>query len=169
MTAHGVNIYNVCQNDSHIKNKNMNYIDAVIMYNNFDVVKYLIDNGVRPTNNIILIYSACWECINGESYSCNFRNVTTNYVCTFRFGLTISELISGLNKIFDNDFRFCYTYFCGPANSDQVFNVAGKNVIEPADNDDDNNDDHVWSYKVYETAPKILSYKKINDDMTILY
>lgn len=126
-----------------------------------------MNKNIKPINNIIKIYSACWECYNGEPYSCNWRNITTNYICTARFGRTLNELLNGLEPITFNKFRQGYIFFCNSADSDQIFNVAGKNIIKDEDKDEDG-DDMPWPYVKYEIPPEILSFNEIKENLNLL-
>ncbi len=156
---YGIDIYNIKTDRLEGTSIIIRYIDAIIMYNkDKKVFEFLLHQGIKPQNNLIKIYSPCWDCVNGESHGCNYRNITTNYVCTFRYNKSIDELIKEQKIEKCDDMRFCYVYFCNDADSNQVFNVAGKGELtEKCDCEEDKEDDLRWPYIKYQINPEILS------------
>lgn len=169
----GVTISNVAVDRSYYSmSNNFTYFDAILKYNTFEVVisvlGFIKKQNCVPTNNFIKIRVPCYECLNGEPSSCNYRNVTSNYICMVRFGCSLSELLNYGHSDMpptNNEFSVSYTEFCGPADALQVFNAPGKNILpNPEDSMTEeeyeiytSSPNYQWPYKKYEINPEIMS------------
>lgn len=115
----------------------MNFTDAIIFSNSVEVLQYILSLGIIPKNNVIKLYVPCNECYNGESHSCNFRNVTTEYISLSRYEVTLDKL----HTITENKpaRRISYYEFSGPAKENEVYTEPGVDVLEVSDNDSEDN------------------------------
>lgn len=162
-----------CEIDIHqIKSSTgQSYTDCIISKNEV-VLRYILSRGIIPKNNISKIYIPCPECYNGEPHDCNFRFVTTNFLCLRKYKVSINDIknsifISENNVDFDSGENFLS--FENSYNDDQIFDRPGISKLEIEDTDDEIKlNKYPWDYPYkfdsFEISPYILSYKKVREN-----
>jgi hypothetical protein len=108
------------------------FTDKIIQHNSLEILQYVLTQGIIPKNNIIKKYVPCPDCYNGEDYSCNYRNVTTEYIALKRYGKRLNELdkLKEQSPVF-----FSYDEFDGEANNNEIYTEPGIDILEEYDDD----------------------------------
>jgi len=138
-------------------NKSKSYTDEIIQHNSLEILQYVLSLGIIPSNNVITKYVPCPECYNGESHSCNFRNITTEYILLKRYGKRLSEIntLTFETPPVSPPVSFSYEEFDGDANSREIYVEPGIDILSAdTDYDDDRDYEYEQGQNVYKIPPK---------------
>jgi hypothetical protein len=130
------------------------------------VLQYLLSRDIIPHNNIIKLYAPCPECYNGENHSCNYRNVTTEYISLKRYGVRLDSLKT-LNKD-TAPVHISYYEFDGPANDQEVYVEPGIDLVASSDRtyiattnaNEDSDNEYYEKQHIYKIPPKKILKNK---------
>jgi len=147
---HGQDINERCSNPYTA----MRFTDNVIAYNTKEALLYLLERGIKFENYANRRYVPCHDCYNGESHSCNYRWITSNFMALERYQLTLDELELVKNiKEQPRPYHDRYSSFEGPADEDQIFDVPGIGLLNPdADYED---------FSVYKVPMRLIAKEDV--------
>jgi hypothetical protein len=143
------------------------FIKNVIESNSVAVLKYLISRGAKPKNAIYNEYVPCPSCYNGEQHSCNFRNITLEYILLARYEIRLADLYNPtvMDKLEDTNGFGMSWYDCnGDADDDEVYTEPGIDFMEWYNFLDDGY--NTETQRKYRVAPVIITkeeFAQLND------
>ena len=109
---------------------NETVLDNILFYGSASVIKKLLDNGFVFLDRIYKLYVPCYDCHNGEQGSCNWRNVSANFVSLSRFEVPISNISSIKAEKKYPKFYVTYGMLDGEADELEVYTECGIDELD---------------------------------------
>ena len=135
---------------------NETVLDNILFYGSASVIRKLLDNGFVFSDRIYKLYVECDDCHNGEPHSCNWRNVSGNFVSLSRFEVPLANISSIRVEESYPKFYVTYGMLDGEANELEVYTKCGIDEL-------DFPNDH-GAQRIYRIPPvKILLDKQPDD------
>lgn len=103
-------------------------LDSILFYGSLPLIHDILARGFSFKDKNHRLYVPCPDCYNGEGHYCNWRYVSSNFVCNMRTNITgqgipLAELQKFQGEL--KDFWCAYGHFNGVANNKELYTEAG--------------------------------------------